>query len=299
MSFNLSNLSAYTDENSGILISEAVLGADLMNYVTVRPGYAAGTVAINVLDMSGMVFDNRSCGWSPTGTTTFDQIPVTVDNIQSKQSLCIQDLRDYWISSQMNPSAFGEELPFEQFIAEEAVKQTRLNLEQRMGSAIITGFTSGNGCSLQSSPAPAGLTAGNALDQVNGLVDALPQNVLSRTDLIMFMSYANFRALTRALVNANYFFQFNTYDKTLNTGEGQSVLIPGTNIIAVPVAGLGTSDRIICGPKAHIIAVTGLTDDQDKISIFYSRDNDEVRMLSAYRIGLAGLFNSFATNNLA
>lgn len=297
MSFNLSNLSAWTDENSGILISEAVLGADLMNYVTVRPGYAAGTVAINVLDMSGMVFDNRSCGWSPTGTTTFDQIPVTVENIQSKQSLCVQDLRDYWLSSQMNPSAFGEELPFEQFISAEAVKQTRLNLEQKMGAAIISEFTSGNGCSLQGGT-PAGLTAGNALEQVNELIDALPQNVLSRTDLMMYMSYANFRALTRGLVAANYY-HFAPGDKVLNYGLGQSVIIPGTNVTAVPVAGLGTSNRIICGPKEHIIAVTGLTDDQDKINIWYSRDNDEIRMLSAYRIGLAGLYNSFATNDLA
>ena len=297
MSFNLSGLNTYTDENSGILISQAVLGADLMNYVTVRPGYAAGTVAINVLDMSGMVFDNRSCGWSPTGTTTFTQIPVTVDNIQSKQSLCVQDLRDYWLSSQMNPSAFGEELPFEEFIAAEAVKQTRLNLETNMGNAIITGFTSGNGCSLQGGT-PAGLTAGNALAQVNDLIDALPSSVLSRTDLIMYMSYANFRALTRGLVAANYF-HFAPGDKVLNYGLGQTVIIPGTNVTAVPVAGLGTSDRIICGPKEHIIAVTGLTDDQDKISIWYSKDNDEVRMLSAYRIGLAGLYDSFATNDLA
>jgi hypothetical protein len=297
MSFNLSNLAPWTDENSGILISEAVLGADLMNYVTVRPGYAAGTVAINVLDMSGMVFDNRSCGWSPTGTTTFDQIPVTVENIQSKQSLCVQDLRDYWLSSQMNPSAFGEELPFEQFIAAEAVKQTRLNLEQKMGAAIISEFTQANGCSLQGGT-PAGLTAGNALAQVNDLIDALPQSVLSRTDLIMYMSYANFRALTRGLVVANYF-HFAPGDKVLNYGLGQTVIIPGTNVTAVPVAGLGTSNRIICGPKEHIIAVTGLTDDQDKINIWYSRDNDEVRMLSAYRIGLAGLYNSFATNDLA
>lgn len=297
MSFNLSGLSTYTDENSGILISQAVLGADLMNYITVRPGYAAGTVAINVLDMSGMIFDNRSCGWSPTGTTTFTQIPVTVENIQSKQSLCIQDLRDYWLSSQMNPSAFGEELPFEEFIAAEAVKQTRLNLEQNLGTAIITGFTSGNGCSLQGGT-PAGLTAGNALDQVNDLIDALPTEVLSRTDLMMYMSYANFRALTRGLVAANYF-HFAPGDKVLNYGLGQTVIIPGTNVTAVPVAGLGTSDRIICGPKEHIICVTGLTDDQDKISIWYSKDNDEVRMLSAYRAGLAGLYDSFATNDLA
>lgn len=297
MSFNLSGLASYTDENSGILISKAVLGADLMNYITVRPGYAAGTVAINVLDMSGMIFDDRSCGWSPTGTTTFDQIPVTVENVQSKQSLCVQDLRDYWLSAQMNPSAFGEELPFEQFIADEAVKQTKLNLETRMGQSIITNFTQANGCSLQGGT-PAGLTAGNALAQVNDLIDALPQEVLSRTDLYMYMSYANFRALTRGLVAANYF-HFAPGDKVLNYGLGQSVIIPGTNVTAVPVAGLGTSNRIICGPKEHIIAVTGLTDDEDKINIWYSRDNDEVRMLSAYRIGLAGLYNSFATNDLA
>lgn len=298
MSFNLGGLSAYTEENSGILIGKAVLGADLMNYVTVRPGYGAGTVAINVLDMSGMEWDDRACGWSPTGTTTFTQVSVTVENKQSKQALCVQDLRDYWLSSQVDPSVFGETIPFEVFISEEAVKQTRKQAESVMGTAITTAFTSANGCSLQSSPTPAGLTAGNALDQVNGLIDALPATVLSRTDLLMFMSYSNFRALTRALVTANYY-HFAPGDKVINYGQGQSVIIPGTNITAIPVGGFGTSNRIICGPKEHILAVVGMTDDQDKLEIWYSKDNDEVRMLSAFRVGVAGIYASFATNDLA
>lgn len=296
MAFDLSALSAYTEQNSGILIGKAVLGADLMNYVTVRPGYAAGTVAINVLDMSGMVWDDRACGWSPTGTTEFTQVAVDVKNKQSKQSLCVQDLRDYWLSTQVDPSAFGETVPFEVFLSDEAVKQTQKACEKIMGDAIIAGFTAGNGC--VGVTGATGMTAGNALEQVNLIVDALPIDVLSRQDLIMYMSYANFRMLTKGLVAANYY-HYAPGDKVTNFGLGQSVIIPGTNITAVPVGGFGTSNRIICGPKEHILAVTGLTTDEDKLEIWYSKDNDEVRMLSAFRIGVGGIYSSFATNDLA
>jgi hypothetical protein len=48
MAFDLSTLNAYTDELSLDLISKAVLNTKLMEYVNVRPGLTAGTVAINL-----------------------------------------------------------------------------------------------------------------------------------------------------------------------------------------------------------------------------------------------------------
>ena len=49
MAFDLTALTAYTDELSLELIAKAVLTTDLMNEIDVRSGLSAGTVAINLM----------------------------------------------------------------------------------------------------------------------------------------------------------------------------------------------------------------------------------------------------------
>ena len=48
MAFSLATLATFNLEDSGILIQKAVLGADLMQYLDVRPGYPEATVSVNV-----------------------------------------------------------------------------------------------------------------------------------------------------------------------------------------------------------------------------------------------------------
>ena len=299
MSFNLSGLSAYTNENSGILVSKAVLGADLMNYITVRPGYASGTVSINVLNTDTTGFQDATCGWNAGGTgTAFTQIDVTVRSKEWKESLCPEDLRSYWLSMELNPSGFAESVPFEQLIADSKIAQVKKYAETLMGTDLISAATVANGCALQSGATAAAWTASNAIDQANNLINALPSRVLAETDLTMFMSYASFRALTQALAAINYF-HYPVGPNVTGSGLGQSVIIPGTNVKAIPVAGFGSSNRVICGPASKIIAVVGLTDDLDTMKIWYSVDNDEVRTMCKFRVGIGLLADHFSTNNLA
>lgn len=295
MALNLTGLSAYTDQNSGILIGRAILGANLLNYANVQPGYSAGVVNINVLNLSQMVFGSRACSWTDTGTVSYEQVGVTCSSIQSKQSLCLNDLRGYWLAANMEPGAYTEQYPLEQFLADEVVKATRLNFEQHLATQIIPGFTASRG-SVYAIGASASVGTASILSSVDALIDALPEGSRTREDLHIWMSYPTFRTLNRALVSANYFHYDANAGNQIGTGMGQYVLIPGTNVKAVPVAGFGSSQKMICGPKEHFVIVTGLTDDQDKISIWYSKDNDQIRMMSAYRAGFGAVYSSFSEN---
>jgi len=124
------------------------------------------------------------------------------------------------------------------------------------------------------------------------LIDALPLDVQNMDDLHMYMSYASFRALTTNLV-ANNFYHYDP-GVTTGTGLGQSLMIPGTGVKAVPVGGFGTSTKVICGPKKHVVWVCGLVDDSERIEAWYSRDNQEFRMLSRFTSGLGALAESFS-----
>jgi hypothetical protein len=118
MAFSLATLATFNLEDSGILIQKAVLGADLMQYLDVRPGYPEATVSVNVLGLTAG-FEDASCGWTSAGSTNFTQIAITNATKSWKQSLCLEDLRQYWLSTQLDASAYGEKLPFEQVIADQ------------------------------------------------------------------------------------------------------------------------------------------------------------------------------------
>jgi hypothetical protein len=286
MAFSLATLSSFNLEDSGILIQKSVLGADLAQYVDVRPGYASATVSVNVLGMTAG-FENASCGWTSAGSTNFTQISVNNEKKSWKQSLCLEDLRQYWLSTQMDASAFGEKLPFEQQIADQMVLETKKYAESILASQMITQITVANGAAA----GPTGSWATNAYDKAIATINALPLAVANRDDLMLFMSYANFRYLQTDIVSKNLF-HYNT-GQTTGTGLGQSVIIPGTNCRAIPVGGLGSSPKVYCGPAKHIIMVCGLVDDTERISGWWSRDNNEIRMIAEFSMGLGILVEEF------
>ena len=306
MAFNLATLTPFTDEVSFGLISEAVLGAQILKYAQCRPGFSAGTVAINILT-SDLAVDDASCGWNPGGTSSFTQVDLTIVDKQVKESYCPEDLRAYWLSSQLSAGGQLDTVPFADAIAALKVKQIQKYVEtiifQGDGgnlTGLIADITHGNGANAQSGAPAAAWTAANALTQAQAVVSGLPSQVLDRGDLIMYMSFASFRALNQALVNANLF-HYTAGDRgTGNSLANQTIIIPGTNVLAVPFVGMGSSNRVICGPSEYLIIGTGLTGDYDAMDIFYDKYNDVVKFMSKFRVGAKAAFvDYFVSNDLA
>lgn len=303
MAFDLSTLNPFTDEVSFGLISEAVLGSTIMGYAQVRPGYSAGTVAINILT-SDLVAADAACGWNPGGTSSFSQVDLVIADKQIKESYCPEDLRGYWLSSQLSASGNLDTVPFADAIAALKVKQLKKYTEEVIfqgdgGSVdgLISLVTVANGAQAQVGATAAAWTASNALEQAQAMVNGLPADVLDRGDLVAYMSYASFRALNQALVNANLFH----YIPGVDTGvPAMKLIIPGTNVTAVPFVGMGSSNRVIVGPSEYVIVGTGLTSDYDTMDVFYDKYNDVVKFLAKFRIGVNVAFvDYFVSNDLA
>jgi len=298
MAIDLSTLGAYTEENSGINIGKALLGADITNYVNLQLGHSAGIVAINVFDPSGLTFSTADCGWTPGGTASWTQVDITIADMELKTAFCPEDFRAKWLSSQLSASGHLEVVPFEQFITDEMVKVVQRQNDTLICTAIKSAVTVGNGATLQTGATPSawGTTAGDALTQAQALVSSIPTEVLDRDDLTMYMSYASFRALTTDLVTANYF-HYAPKDGA-GTPQTQFQIIPGSNVKAVPFVGWSTADQVIVGPSSYIYTAMGLMDDVDVLKAWYSTDNDEVRFMAKFREGTACIAEYFATNGL-
>ena len=295
--FDITALPAYTDQESLGLISKVVLKTDLLDYVDLKSGFTAGTVSINLVD-ADLPVSALSCGWTSDGEVTYTQVPVTIESLQSKTEMCVEDLRSVYQSAFMNAGTGNDFIPFEEVISTSYADKLRKYNEGFLinGFGTTTGLkaqiTSANGAQLQAGT-PAAWTASNALEQALDLYDAIAEEVKDRDDLVMVVSPDAYRALTRALVAANLYH--------FNSVEGNEIIIlPGTNIKVVKSSGLVGSDYKFAGPGKMIIAATGLTDELDSFRFFYDEAADVMKFRAAWRMGVGvGQVDVFATNDMA
>ena len=295
--FDVTALPAYTDQLSLDLISKVVLKTDLLDYVDLRSGFASGTVAINLVD-ADLPVSALSCGWTSDGQVTYSQVNVTIESLQSKTEMCVEDLRAKYTSAFMNPGTGNDVIPFEQVISESYTDKLRKYNEGFLinGFGTTTGLkaqiTSANGANLQAGT-PAAWDASNAYEQALDLYDAIDESVKDRDDLIMTVSPDAYRALVRALVSQNLYH--------FNSVEGNDIMIlPGTNVTVVKSSGLVGSNYKFAGPGKMILAATGLTDELDTFRFFYDEAADVMKFRAAWRLGVGvGEVNLFATNDMA
>ena len=295
--FDVTALPAYTDQLSLDLISKVVLKTDLLDYVDLRSGFSSGTVAINLVD-ADLPVSALSCGWTSDGQVTYSQVNVTIESLQSKTEMCVEDLRAKYTSAFMSPGTGNDVIPFEQVISESYTDKLRKYNEGFLinGFGTTTGLkaqiTSANGANLQAGT-PVAWTASTAYEQALDLYDAIDESVKDRDDLIMVVSPDAYRALVRALVAQNLYH--------FNSVEGNDVMIlPGTNVTVVKSSGLVGSDYKFAGPGKMILAATGLTDELDTFRFFYDEAADVMKFRAAWRLGVGvGEVNVFATNDMA
>jgi hypothetical protein len=296
--FNVAALPAYTDQLSNEIIAKSVLTTDLLSYLDLRTGYTSGTVAINLVD-ADLPVSALSCGWTSDGEITYTQVNVIIESLQSKTEVCPEDLRSVYQSAFMSAGTGNDEIPFEQVISDQyAEKLTKYNegfLINGSAGGAMTGIkgqiTGANGATV-----PAGAVAwsvANAVDQALDLYDGIAESVKDRDDLIMIVSPANYRTLTRALVAQNLF-HFDS------VSSNDILILPGTNITVVKSSGLVGSDYVAAGPSKMILAATGLQDELDNFVWFYDQGADIMKFRAAWRLGVGvAEVNLFSTNDLA
>jgi len=306
--YDLGGLSAYVDQLSSDIISEAVLSPVTMKYCNVIPNIK-GTQNVNLLSETLSVQTGTTCGFNDAGNVTFTTVPVTVQALKVNQSLCLEELNSLWLGQYLNSGSYNENAPFEAAITDLQTKQIkRYNedllwnassatsafsgfielLDNTAGVVKLTGATalcSVTGSSIQNK-------AENVLQQIDNIIEALDRNIYGREDIVIFMSQAQFKCYLRSIRQVN---NFHFSEPTL--GQVYEVFHPQTNIKVVGVPGLYNSDLIAAGPQQYFIVGTDLMSDEDSFRAWWSIDFQEVRMMSAWKLGTAISFPEFFVTN--
>ncbi len=315
-SYVVSSISGFTDQTSQELMAKALVGGTTAKVSNVKLGIK-GTQQIQILD-SSPAFQAGACGWNASGTTTFSQISLTVCPERINESLCPDALYTTYQSMLLQKGQTEESVPFELQIADLKVKQIQQRIEQKLWQAttaggdcfdgfsalIVTGATGvANSSGTTFSPSAAYGSAGNPITEVDGLINALDANAQAIENLVVFMSYPNYRLYVQALTKAN-FFQNYIGSSTVIGGEANAFAVhPNSTVKVYPTLGLGSSGKVVIGPADYFVVGFDLMSDHEKLDMWWSRDNDEIRIRGNYNYGAAIVtfsgVNYFATNNVA
>jgi len=310
MNFNydLGGLSAYVDQLSSDIISEAVLSPVTMKYLNVVPGIK-GTQNVNLLSETLSVQTGTTCGWNDAGDITFTTVPLTVQALKVNQSLCLEELNTLWLGQYLNPGSYNEQAPFEQAIVDLQTKQIKRYNEDLLwnassGTSTFSGFiellnNTAGVVKLTGQTALCSITGASVVDKANSvltavdnIINALDRNIYDRDDIVIFMSQQQFKCYLVALRNVN---NFHFTEPTL--GQVYETFHPQTKYKVIGVPGLNGSNLIAASASQYFMAGVDLMSDEDSFRSWWSQDFQEVRIMSAWKLGTAIAFPQFFVTN--
>ena len=297
MAFTFTNLSSYTDQERLPLITKAVFSARSASLFTKQVGikFAAN---LNLMDTDAVLQGGDACGYTTSGTTTISARVLTVGRMKVMETLCPRSLEQYWTQTQLTAGSMYDGVPFEQAFAEQKALRIAEALETAIwqGNAYFSGMlqilNAASGSTISGNTgavsASVGITSSNVIGIFDNIYNQIPQAILTKQDLVIFCGWNNYRTLVQAFKQGTntggLAVLYNQVDlASLANGE---FVYPGTNVRVIAVPGLTGTNRIVASYLGNFHLGTDLLSDEEQFSIFYSRDNDEVRSIAAFKCGV-------------
>lgn len=292
MAFTFAGLLSYTDQERLPLITKAVFSARSASLFTKQVGIKFAA-ALNLMDTDAVLQGGDVCGFTSSGTTAFTQRNITVGRMKVQETLCPRSLEQYWMQTQLTAGSTYDGVPFEQAFSEQKALRIAEALENAIwqGNTYFSGINqllnaasgstiSGNTGAVSAS---VGITTSNVISIFDGIYNQIPQAILTRNDLVIFCGWNNFRTLIGAF-KASTGVMYNQVDLA-GLADGD-IIYPGTNVRVIAVPGLTNTNRIVATYLGNLFYGTDLLSDEEQFSIWFSKDNDEVRFQAAFKAGV-------------
>lgn len=302
MSFTVSSLAAYTNEQSTDLLVKA-----LFSNKTAATMYAANQVQVGVKSAASLnilastvYFQADGCGYNPSGVTTFTQRNITVGAVKVEETLCPKTLEAKWMQTQIMPGS-PTMVPFEEQIGNEKAAVIAQTLETAMwqgdtasGNPNLSRFDGFSKIIAAASPVLANaapttfttVTSANIDDILDQVYANIPAAVATKTDLVCFLGVDAYKLMLVNLKNANLFHY------VADAATEMEMVYPGTNMKLIAVGGLNGTNKLFAGSLSNFFLGTDLANEEEDVKMWYSQDADEVRVRFTFKYGVQVAFPS-------
>ena len=285
-----SGLPAYVEQHIAPLLTKTILGAKSAKMMNLLTG-VKGPSALNIMNNDVILQDASSCGWTESGSTDFSQRTLTPAYLKVNMAFCDKKMLKTWAQHEVKIAAGLKDLPFEEEWTNDIAAQVSEKVEKMIyqGASGQTNEFEGLISILSAATGVIKVEKASGTSVYTALKEVymnIPEEELGHEDCVILVGPAVFRQYVQDLVSANLYFT-NATDV-----EGEYKL-PGTGVRVISVPGLaGTSgaDYIIGGRLSNFYYATDLEGDEEKFDLFYSKDNQEFRLVIEFTAGVQVAF---------
>lgn len=299
MAFSVSTIADYVLANEKQLIGKAVIGGKTASLLTMQTG-VKGSAYLNLLDASAPL-QAGACGWNANGTTTVSRRKIETGSVKVNAPFCDKDLTNTFMQYGIRVAAGQKSIPFEQDFVEQNIKSVNKQMEELLwrGDVTLTGATHlkladgfikiiGAEGGVVDATVSGKTLSGNTKDAIDAIVAALPNEIMDRQDLVVFVGIEVYRKAIKAWQDANLYH----YNPAVLNGEFETV-IPGTNVKLVGVHGLTSQNKAYASYAENMYIGMDMEGDNEKFLFWYSEDNSEYRLKVEFNVGVQVAYPEF------
>lgn len=287
--FNLTQMidTDYLDQLKEGLVAKMVAEGVTTEIVDVIPG-VKNAMSLNLVNNNITVSD-AGCGFTPAGDVQLIQKELRVVSKAVQDTLCPQDLEKTYLGTYMKNN---KEIPFIEIIANTYVNRIKRWNDEFIwdGDGVYDGFVKTLSSDANVIKAATEVAAASgAVAKMNALIAKATPELKTKENKVIFTSFKFYDEYMAALRAANL---YNLANTEYRNGSYQTTL-PGTDIKLVATVALdnlvnntiATGEPLIYTHADNLVVGTDLLNEEELFDIWYSRDNNEVRVNISWKIG--------------
>ena len=297
MSFDVSTLTDYVNEQSTDLISRLYFEKTSSDYFTLQAGVKK-TDALHLLSVTAFPQDGSGCSPTASGDVDFTDRDITVGQITYFSGFCMKDLIPKYTQILLRAgNAETEDMTFEAEVADNIIKtimehnevadwqgdttsaNVYINRYDGLIKIIDAATTAIDGNTTAATTITAG-ASGNVDTLITNVVNARPAKVKSAPNQVLFVGQDTFDKYVDTL-NAKNLFHVDATD-----WANYTLRIPGKNVTLVGVVGLDGTNRMFLGTQENFFLGFDLQNDEEEFDMWYEKKDDKVYYRVKFKRGL-------------
>ena len=293
MSYNVSGLTAYIEEQKLELIQAAVEGGKTQSLINVRTGIKE-TSKFPVLS-TAVTLASDGCSRTATDSTVITQVSLSVGDIMVAEDLCSKTLKSYYTSAQMKQGSWDEaENVFEEFYMENKIAQLHKVLEVADWSGNTASGTNNlsyydgliklidAGSPVDGNPnSELAITKANVIDILWDMYGVIPEAIRSFDKLTVFCGMDTFALYERALYEANM--------ANYISGEvvGSSKFFGASGIQVEGVHGLTGTNRLFLTHADNLFIGVDMENEEEDVRMYQDPSTTSLEYTMRFKRGTA------------